>query len=127
VALLLIETSACAQASPKAAEDLLEIIMRRYERASTLLTSNRPVEDWGKLLVDVAAVSAAPVSVPLAGLEVSLTGRISGTQEVQSGLLLAAVPPSWLIIFTSQFLAYRFGLPELGRALHAGRMRMRLN
>ena len=28
--------------------------MRRYERASTLLTSNRPVEDWGKLLGDVA-------------------------------------------------------------------------
>src|ERR1700761_6696675 len=33
-------------------------IMRRYERFSTLLTSNRPVEDWGKLLGDVAAVSA---------------------------------------------------------------------
>ena len=32
--------------------------MRRYERASTLLTSNRPVEDWGKLLGDVAAVTA---------------------------------------------------------------------
>ncbi len=41
-----------------AAEELLEIIMRRYERASTLLTSNRPVEDWGKLLGDAAAVSA---------------------------------------------------------------------
>ena len=41
-----------------AAEDLLEIIMRRYERFSTLLTSNRPVDDWGKLLGDVAAVSA---------------------------------------------------------------------
>jgi DNA replication protein DnaC len=41
-----------------AAEDLLEIIMRRYERASTLLTSNRPVEDWGKLLGDAAAVTA---------------------------------------------------------------------
>src|SRR5436190_2540783 len=41
-----------------AAEDLLEIIMRRYERVSTLLTSNRPVEDWGKLLSDVAAVAA---------------------------------------------------------------------
>jgi DNA replication protein DnaC len=41
-----------------AAEDLLEIIMRRYERASTLLTSNRPVEDWGKLLGDTAAVSS---------------------------------------------------------------------
>ena len=41
-----------------AAEDLLEIVMRRYERASTLLTSNRPVEDWGKLLGDTAAVAA---------------------------------------------------------------------
>src|SRR5258705_1587879 len=41
-----------------AAEDLLDIIMRRYERASTLVTSNRPVEDWGKLLGDAAAVSA---------------------------------------------------------------------
>jgi DNA replication protein DnaC len=41
-----------------AAEDLLEIIMRRYERASTLVTSNRPVDDWGKLLGDAAAVSA---------------------------------------------------------------------
>jgi DNA replication protein DnaC len=41
-----------------AAEDLLEIVMRRYEHASTLLTSNRPVEDWGKLLGDTAAVTA---------------------------------------------------------------------
>ena len=41
-----------------AAEDLLEIIMRRYERFSTLLTSNRRVEDWGKLLGDMAAVTA---------------------------------------------------------------------
>ena len=32
--------------------------MRRYERASILLTSNRPVEDWGKLLGDPAAVSS---------------------------------------------------------------------
>ena len=32
--------------------------MRRYERASTLLTSNRPVEDRGKLLGDSAAVTA---------------------------------------------------------------------
>ena len=40
------------------AQDLLEIVMRRYQRASTLVTSNRPVEDWGKLLGDTAAVSA---------------------------------------------------------------------
>ena len=41
-----------------AAEDLLEVIMRRYERASTLIASNRPVEDWGKLLGDTAPVTA---------------------------------------------------------------------
>jgi DNA replication protein DnaC len=41
-----------------AAEELLEIVMRRYERTSTLPTSNRPVDDWGKLLGDSAAVTA---------------------------------------------------------------------
>lgn len=41
-----------------AAEDLLELIMRRYKRASTLVTSNRPDQDWGKSLGDAAAVSA---------------------------------------------------------------------
>jgi DNA replication protein DnaC len=58
VALLIIDDFGMRKLPPTAAEDLLEIIMRRYERASTLLTSNRPVEDWGKLLGDVAAVSA---------------------------------------------------------------------
>lgn len=41
-----------------AAEDLLKLMMRRYERASTILTSNRPVNDWGKLLGDTAALTA---------------------------------------------------------------------
>ncbi len=41
-----------------AAEDLLEIVMRRYERASTILTSNRPLEDWPKLFGDTPAVGA---------------------------------------------------------------------
>ena len=49
---------AAAALPPTAAEDLLEIVMRRYERAATLLTSNRPIEDWGKLLGDNAAVTA---------------------------------------------------------------------
>jgi len=43
----------------QAADDLLEIILNRYtSRKSTLLTSNRPIEDWGKLLKDNAASSA---------------------------------------------------------------------
>ncbi len=58
VALLIIDDFGMRKLPQTAAEDLLEIIMRRYERASTLLTSNRPVDDWGKLLADVAAVGA---------------------------------------------------------------------
>ncbi len=58
VPLLLIDDLGMRKLPHTAAEDLLEIVMRRYERASTLLTSNRPVEDWGKLLGDTAAVSA---------------------------------------------------------------------
>ncbi len=58
VALLIIDDFGMRKLPQTAAEDLLEIIMRRYERCSTLLTSNRPVDDWGKLLADVAAVSA---------------------------------------------------------------------
>ena len=58
VPLLIIDDLGMRKLPLTAAEDLLEIIMRRYERASTLITSNRPVDDWGKLLGDSAAVSA---------------------------------------------------------------------
>jgi hypothetical protein len=37
---------------------LFEIIMRRYETRSTLMTSNRPLEDWGKLIGDVPSATA---------------------------------------------------------------------
>src|SRR5215813_10210943 len=58
VPLLIIDDFGMRKLPASAGEDLLEIVMRRYERVSTLLTSNRPVEDWGKLLGDTAAVSA---------------------------------------------------------------------
>lgn len=58
VPLLVIDDLGMRKLPATAAEDLLEPVMRRYERASTLITSNRPVKDWGKLLGDVAAVSA---------------------------------------------------------------------
>jgi DNA replication protein DnaC len=56
--LLIIDDLGMRKLPHTAAEDLLELVMRRYERASTLLTSNRPVDDWGKLLGDTAAVTA---------------------------------------------------------------------
>jgi DNA replication protein DnaC len=58
VPLLIIDDFGMRKLPLTAAEDLLGMVMRRYERASTLLTSNRPVEDWGRVLGDVAAVGA---------------------------------------------------------------------
>ena len=56
--LLVIDDLGMRKLAHTAAEDLLELIMRRDQRASALLTSNRPVDDWGKLLGDTAAVTA---------------------------------------------------------------------
>lgn len=42
----------------RSGEFLFEIIMRRYETRSTIMTSNRPLEDWGKLIGDVPSATA---------------------------------------------------------------------
>lgn len=56
--LLIIDDLGLKSLPPKTGEILLELIMRRYENRSTLLTSNRPIEEWGKLLNNVASASA---------------------------------------------------------------------
>ena len=42
----------------RSGEVLFEIVMRRYETRSTIMTSNRPLEDWGKLIGDVPSATA---------------------------------------------------------------------
>ena len=58
VPLLIIDDLGMRKLGPTAAEELLEIVMRRYETRSTVMTSNRPLEDWGKLIGDVPAATA---------------------------------------------------------------------
>lgn len=58
VDLLVIDDMGLKTLPPKAGEALLELLMRRYENRSTLMTSNRPIEEWGKLLNDVPAATA---------------------------------------------------------------------
>jgi len=58
VPLLIVDDLGMRKLPHTAAENLLELVMRRYERTSTMLTSNRPVDDRGKLLGDTAAVTA---------------------------------------------------------------------
>src|SRR6266581_3644153 len=40
------------------AQDLLEVFRRRYETGAILVSSNRPIEDWGQVLSDTAAAGA---------------------------------------------------------------------
>ena len=56
--LLVIDDMGIKQLPQKSGEFLFEIIMRRYELKSTMMTSNRPLEDWGKLIGDVPAAGA---------------------------------------------------------------------
>ena len=56
--LLIIDDMGIKELPPRSGEHLFEIIMRRYEVRSTLMTSNRPIEEWGKLLGDVPAATA---------------------------------------------------------------------
>jgi len=58
VDLLVLEDLGMKGFPPGAAEYLLEVFFRRYERASTIVTTNRPIEDWGKVLGDAAAAGA---------------------------------------------------------------------
>lgn len=56
--LLIIDDMGIKQLPARSGEYLFEIVMRRYERRSTVMTSNRPVEEWGKLIGDVPSATA---------------------------------------------------------------------
>ncbi len=56
--LLIIDDMGMKNLPKRSGEYLFEIIMRRYELRSTMMTSNRPLEDWGKLIGDVPSATA---------------------------------------------------------------------
>ena len=56
--LLIIDDMGMKILPPGSGEYLFEIIMRRHENKSIIMTSNRPVEEWGKLVGDVPAATA---------------------------------------------------------------------
>jgi DNA replication protein DnaC len=56
--LLIIDDMGLKRIPAHSGEHLFEIIMRRHEVRSTIMTSNRPIEEWGKLLGDVPAAGA---------------------------------------------------------------------
>ena len=56
--LVIVDDMGMKQLPKRSGEYLFEIVMRRYQVRSTIMTSNRPLEDWGKLLGDVPAATA---------------------------------------------------------------------
>ena len=58
VDLLVLEDFGMKKLGSAAAEDLLEVFVRRHETGSTLITTNRPTQDWGLFLGDVPAATA---------------------------------------------------------------------
>ena len=56
--LVIVDDMGMKQLPRRSGECLFEIIMRRYENRSTMMTSNRPLEDWGKLIGDVPSATA---------------------------------------------------------------------
>jgi len=56
--LLIIDDMGIKKLPKQSGEYLFEIIMRRHEIRSTIMTSNRPLEEWGKLIGDVPTATA---------------------------------------------------------------------
>ena len=56
--LLIVDDMGMKQLPKKSGEFMFEVIMRRHEVRSTVMTSNRPTEDWGRLLGDVPSATS---------------------------------------------------------------------
>lgn len=73
--LLILDDMGMKQLPKRSGECLFEIILRRHEVKSTMMTSNRPLEDWGKLIGDVPAASAILDRFLQAAEVVQMTGK----------------------------------------------------
>lgn len=98
--LLIVDDMGMKQLPKRSGEVLFEIIMRRYETRSTVMTSNRPLEDWGKLLGDVPSATAIldrflhhAELVTITGKSYRLRNRANPNAEDDSALAKPANAP----------------------------------
>jgi DNA replication protein DnaC len=76
--LLIIDDFGLKQLPKNSGEHLFEVIMRRYENRSTIMTSNRPLEEWGKLLGDVPTAGAILDRFLHHAQTIAITGGVTG-------------------------------------------------
>ncbi len=83
--LVIIDDMGMKQLPKRSGEYLFEIIMRRYELRSTIMTSNRPLEDWGKLIGDVPSATAILDRFLHHAEIVTITGKSYRLRNQQAG------------------------------------------
>jgi DNA replication protein DnaC len=98
--LLIIDDMGMKQLPKRSGEYLFEIIMRRYETRSTVMTSNRPLEDWGKLIGDVPSATAIldrflhhAEIIQITGKSYRLRNQTGQAQDPSEGSKPANAPP----------------------------------
>jgi DNA replication protein DnaC len=82
--LVIIDDMGLKQLPKHSGEYLLEVIMRRYENRSTIMTSNRPLEEWGKLLNDVPTAGAILDRFLHHAQVIAITGKSYRVKEAPS-------------------------------------------
>lgn len=106
--LLIVDDMGMKQLPKWSGEYLFESVMRRYETRSTMMTSNRPLEDWGKLVGDVPSATAIldrfqhhAEIVTITGKSYRLRGKseegsanLPATAERPAAKSKAAIPPT---------------------------------
>jgi len=73
--LLIIDDMGLRQLPKRSGEYLFEVIMRRHEKRSTVMTTNRPLAEWGKLIGDVPTAGAILDRFLQNAETVNITGR----------------------------------------------------
>lgn len=85
--LLIIDDMGIKPLAKRSGEYFFEVIMRRYEVKSTIMTSNRPLEEWGKLIGDVPAATAILDRFLHHAEIINITGKSYRLQNRQSGAI----------------------------------------
>jgi len=90
--LLIIDDMGIKPLAKRSGEYFFEVIMRRYEVKSTIMTSNRPLEEWGKLVGDVPAATAILDRFLHHAEIINITGKSYRLQNRQSGITTSDDP-----------------------------------
>ena len=73
--LLIIDDMGIKKLHKRLGEYFFEIIMRRHELRSTIMTSNRPLDEWGKLIGNVPTATTILDRLLQKAQVIQITGR----------------------------------------------------